>query len=130
MSLRCILPKKKSSFEKLNRYYDCFPAGGVEAGCLRRLSSLQQVTRNRLKPVQTGRFHLGLVFSRWRRGKFGLELRPKGVLIGQGLDGDFLAGVRLAPVDVSLFQFAQAPTRLLRPWRKRGQTPMQNGFVR
>lgn len=28
-------------------------------------------TRNRLKPVQTGRFHLGLVFSPWRRGAFG-----------------------------------------------------------
>ncbi|XP_032299150.1 uncharacterized protein LOC116653124 [Coturnix japonica] len=31
--------------------------------------------RNRLKPVQTGRFHLGLVFSPWRRGAFG-NLRP------------------------------------------------------
>lgn len=28
-------------------------------------------TRNRLKPVQTGRFHLGWVFSPWRRGAFG-----------------------------------------------------------
>lgn len=33
-------------------------------------------SHNRLKPVQTGRFHLGLVFSRWRRGKFGLTSRP------------------------------------------------------
>lgn len=28
-------------------------------------------TRNRLKPVQTGRFHLGLVFSPWRLGACG-----------------------------------------------------------
>lgn len=46
----------------------------------RRLSTaplplLMPQARNRLKPVQTGRFHLGLVFSPWRRGAFG-NLRP------------------------------------------------------
>lgn len=78
---------------KLIRYSDSFPPGWcVEVVCLRRLSSLKQLTRNRLKPVQTGRFHLGLVFSRWRRVKFGLGLRPHRFLIGRGFDGDFLVG--------------------------------------
>lgn len=106
-----------------------FQRGGVEVVCLRLLSSLKQLTRNRLKPVQTGRFHLGLVFSRWRRVKFGLGVRPLRALIGCGVGGDFLVGVRLSERPVSLFQFAQAPTRLLRPERKRGQTPMQSGLV-
>lgn len=56
--------------------------------CLRRLSSPKPLTRNRLKPVQTGRFHLGLVFSRWRRVKFGLGSRPCRVVIGRGVAED------------------------------------------
>lgn len=92
-------------------------------------SPLKQLTRNRLKPVQTGRFHLGLVFSRWRRVKFGLRLRPGRAVIGCVSGEDFLLGVPLKDRPVSLFQFAQAPTRLLRPERKRGQTPLQNGLL-
>ena len=99
-----------------------FQRGCVEVLCLRLLSSLKQLTRNRLKPVQTGRFHLGLVFSRWRRVKFGPVLRPHRAAIGCGLGERFLVGVPLAEKAVRLFQFAQAPTRLLRPERKRGQT--------
>lgn len=41
--------------------------------------SLLPQTRNRLKPVQTGRFHLGLVFSPWRlaaRGRGGGKKPP------------------------------------------------------
>lgn len=92
-----------------------FQQGGIEIVCLRLLSSLKQLTRNRLKPVQTGRFHLGLVFSRWRRGKFGLGLRPRRIAIGFYLWRDFLVAVSLDEWAVTLFQFAQAPTRLLRP---------------
>lgn len=67
----------------------------MEVVCLRLLSSLKQLTRNRLKPVQTGRFHLGLVFSRWRRVKFGLGLRPHRAAIGRRFGGDFLVDVLL-----------------------------------
>lgn len=106
-----------------------FQRGGLEVVCLRLLSSLKQLTLNRLKPVQTGRFHLGLVFSRWRRVKFGLGSRPPRAAIGCLGDGDFLLALPLAGGAVSPFQFAQAPTPLLRPERKRGQTPEQNGLL-
>lgn len=36
----------------------------------------RQQTHNRLKPVQTGRFHLGLVFSRRRREKVWINVTP------------------------------------------------------
>jgi hypothetical protein len=55
-----------------------FCSGAVLRDCIPAPLLLVEATNshNRLKPVQTGRFHLGLVFSRWRRGKFGLTARP------------------------------------------------------
>lgn len=77
MSLRDILRNKVNLDSLINSLLlIIFRRGGVEVVCLRLLSSLKQLTRNRLKPVQTGRFHLGLVFSRWRRVKFGLGETP------------------------------------------------------
>lgn len=88
------------------------------AGCS-GLSSLDRL--NRSEPVQTGRFHLGLVFSRRRRVKFGPGSRPPRALIGRDLDGALLFGLPLVERPVRLFQFAQAPTRVLRPQRKRSR---------
>ena len=86
---------------------------------LRLLSSLKQLTRNRLKPVQTGRFHLGLAFSPWRRAKFGLGRRPHGTAIGAVSAGDFRVAIPLDGGAVGLVPFAQAPTPPLRPWREK-----------
>ena len=87
--------------------------------CLRLFSSPKQLTRNRLKPVQTGRFHLGLVFSRWRRGKFVLTLRPRYTLIGDKRITMFLYKILLDILAVNLLQFTQAPTRSLHPWSEK-----------
>ena len=86
---------------------------------LRLLSSLKQLTRNRLKPVQTGRFHLGLAFSPWRRAKFGLKQHPHSIAIGVVYARDFLFVIPLDHLAVGLIQFAQAPTPPLRPWREK-----------
>ncbi len=82
-------------------------------------SSHKQQTRNRLKPVQTGRFHLGLVFSRWRREKFGLTSRPWRRAIGRSVAKHVLTGDPLDEAHVNQSQLYRAPTRPLRPIREK-----------
>lgn len=114
---------------KLIRYSDSFPPGWCW-GCVPAPPLLSQATNS--QPVETG--------SDWEiPSRFSFQpMAPRKVWTGvtPTLLSNWLwfwrrlpSCTRLACEPVILFQFAQAPTRLLRPEKKRGQTPIQNGLV-
>lgn len=118
----------------LTRYSSGFPAGAVKDMCP-SFSYFKRPTLNRLKPVQTGRFHLGLVCSPWRRVKFGLRSRPHSSLIGWASRRYFLPRVPFAERPVNHFNSFKRPRDSSREQiEKEGRLPIRvdarSSFIR